>query len=270
VKTKVNDSVLDFYEHLSESYHLIWKDWNADVKWQAKVLDSIIRKATNKQPQRLRVHDCSCGIGTQAIGLALRGYRVYATDISPKSVARAQKNAADLGAMLTFGVADFRCLERTVKHTFDVVLSCDNSLPHLLTQTELKMAVESIYRVLDPGGIFIASIRDYDLMKRERRSGRLPRKSRDGDGERIYFQTWDWSLDGTTYAVEFFILQNKGTGWLPPISAKTRYRAVQRRELTEALSRIGFERIEWLLGEDNPYYQPLLIARKPPLAGTAC
>jgi SAM-dependent methyltransferase len=264
----MSDSVLDFYEHLSETYHLIWKDWTADVKWQGNVLDSIIRKATNKQPQQLRVHDCSCGIGTQSIGLALRGYRVHATDLSPTSVERAQKNAADLGARLTFGVADFRYLQRTVQQTFDVVLSCDNSLPHLLTQAELEMAAGSIHQVLDPGGVFIASIRDYDQMKRARPPGRPPRKLRDSDGERIYFQTWEWSSDGTTYELEFFILRNNGTGWLPPISSKTRYRAVQRRELSEALGMAGFEQIEWLLGEHNPYYQPLVIARKSPSLGS--
>ena len=38
---------------------------------------------------RAEVLDCSCGIGTQAIGLALRGHRVTGTDLSFRAAARA-------------------------------------------------------------------------------------------------------------------------------------------------------------------------------------
>jgi tRNA/tmRNA/rRNA uracil-C5-methylase (TrmA/RlmC/RlmD family) len=42
--------------------------------------------------ERAAVLDCACGIGTQALGLALRGHRVVGTDVSARAVVRAGGN----------------------------------------------------------------------------------------------------------------------------------------------------------------------------------
>ena len=64
------------------------------VRRQGEALDKLIRSELGDAPQA--VLDCSCGIGTQAIGLALRGHDVLATDLSPASVdARAARGGVD-------------------------------------------------------------------------------------------------------------------------------------------------------------------------------
>src|SRR3954471_6818950 len=94
----------EFYDGLAPDYHLAYGgQWDAAVERQGAALDRIIRAAL---PEAQDVLDCSCGIGTQAIGLALRGYRVHGTDISAGEVERARTEAQRLGAELTFGVAD--------------------------------------------------------------------------------------------------------------------------------------------------------------------
>ena len=133
----MSNSVLDFYNRLAGDYHLIFEDWDTSVKRQGKVLDRIIQSQLGISRNNLSVLDCSCGIGTQAIGLALLGYNVHATDLSPKAVSRAEREAVRLGANLTFGVADFRTLNDQIKGDFDVIISCDNSLPHLLDDRDL-------------------------------------------------------------------------------------------------------------------------------------
>ncbi len=85
----MDDSVLEFYEELANEYHLIYEDWDKSIQRQAKVLDKIIQDHLRAPPSS--VLDCSCGIGTQAIGLALLGYKVHATDLSPKAVAHREK-----------------------------------------------------------------------------------------------------------------------------------------------------------------------------------
>src|SRR5262249_28346829 len=149
----------DFYDNLADNYHLIFADWKASVERQGEILDRIIRARSDVVGSLL---DCSCGIGTQAIGLAVRGYRVHATDLSPAAVERAQREAERFGVSITFGVADFRTLARQVDGVFGVVLSCDNALPHLLTDTDLELATQNIRAKLNPGGLLLASIRDYD------------------------------------------------------------------------------------------------------------
>lgn len=56
---------------------------------------------------------------------------------------------------MTFGVADFRALDTQVSGTFDIVLSCDNSLPHLLTEDDLRRAIHSMDAKLRRGGLLL-------------------------------------------------------------------------------------------------------------------
>jgi SAM-dependent methyltransferase len=258
----MSNTTLNFYDQLAENYHLIGKDWQKSVRWQGEVLGSVIQRLMPRNPEEVSLYDCSCGIGTQAIGLALQGYQVHATDLSPKSVEKAQANAIKMGALMTTGVADFRSLRSEVQGDFDVVISCDNSLPHLLTEEDLHLAIDQISQMLKSGGFFMGSFRDYDQIKLERPSGMPPRKFKDENGEWIYFQTWDWSQDGSSYDLELFILQKHTAQWDAPLSYKTRYRAWQRAEMDTALKKGGLIDIEWLLNQENRYYQPLVIAKK--------
>ncbi|MFC2042124.1 class I SAM-dependent methyltransferase, partial [Chloroflexota bacterium] len=129
-----------FYDQLSSEYHLIFADWRKSVRWHGDVLDKIIREKAGITHRT--VLDCSCGIGTQAIGLALRGYKVHGTDNSPEAIERARKEASSFGVTASFGVADLRALDREVNGSFDIGISCDNSLPHLLTVDDLFMAAK--------------------------------------------------------------------------------------------------------------------------------
>ena len=87
-------SARDFYDQLAADYHLVYQDWEAAIERQADALDQLIRSTC---PGAKEILDCSCGIGTQAIGLALRGYRVHGTDVSERSLDRARKEAERLG-----------------------------------------------------------------------------------------------------------------------------------------------------------------------------
>lgn len=75
-------SVARFYDELADDYHLIYADWDASIRRQGAALDALIGQ------DRADVLDCACGIGTQAIGLALRGHRVTGTDLTPCGRAR--------------------------------------------------------------------------------------------------------------------------------------------------------------------------------------
>ncbi len=60
-------SVAHFYDELADDYHLIYSDWDASIRRQGDALDALIGQ------DRAAVLDCSCGIGTQAIGLSCAG-----------------------------------------------------------------------------------------------------------------------------------------------------------------------------------------------------
>jgi glycine/sarcosine N-methyltransferase len=251
-----------FYDSLADGYHLIFIDWAATRARQGELFSGLIRDTLGAGPKD--VLDASCGIGTQALGLAAQGHRVFASDISPASVARAEREATASG--LTFAgtaVADLRTLSQQISHRFDAVLSCDNALPHLLEDSELAAAAQNLHTVLRPGGLLIATIRDYDAT--EPRPGEaVPTPVRvlaEGPARRLVFQVWTWAADGRSYEVEQFILQPHGEGWVAT-SARTHYRALKRQELSHALTAAGFRDVRWHMPETSGFYQPLVTARR--------
>ena len=72
----------NFYDELAESYHLIFDDWDAAIVRQRDVLARLLPTPANGK----RILDCACGIKTQAIGLAMLGFRVEGSDTSVASI----------------------------------------------------------------------------------------------------------------------------------------------------------------------------------------
>ncbi|MCC6803711.1 MAG: class I SAM-dependent methyltransferase [Anaerolineae bacterium] len=251
-------SIQEFYQHLAPDYHFIFRDWEASVRRQGDVLDGLIRA---ERPDADSVLDCACGIGTQAIGLALHGYNVRATDLSPAAVRRARTEARNFGVKIFFGDADFRDLAREVDGTFDVVLACDNSIAHLLTDGDLTLAAASMREKLLPGGLLILSIRDYDALVQEKPRVQPPNILDTPEGRRVSFQVWDWAADGRSYTLSHFILKQSGERWATT-GSKTQLRALQRAEVTAVLERTGFENICWHMPDETGYHQPLVTARR--------
>ena len=254
-----NDSVENFYDELSPDYHLIFDDWDKAMKRQAKIIDSLITKYSKIKPVTLL--DCSCGIGTQAIGLAQKGYKIHATDLSPKAIKRAKSEAKKRAVFISFDVVDFRNLENQVEGQFDVVISCDNSLPHLLTDEDLLSAAKNIFSKMKPSGLFLASIRDYDQLLTKKPIS-TPANVKTYKGEKtISFQVWDWKSDTNVYTVNHFTLKGSQDMYETHVR-KTRYRAYKRDEISDVFDAAGFFNIKWLMPNESGYYQPILIAYK--------
>ncbi len=248
-----------FYDKLSGDYHLIFADWKKSVKLQGVILDKLIRKNGFEPPAQLL--DCSCGIGTQTIGLALQGYNVQGTDLSPKSIARAKKEAKCLGLSIKFRTADFRKLAQVVKDQFEIVVTCDNSLPHLLTDKDLALAIKNIYKVMKFHGLLIASIRDYDTLLKEKPTITQPTLFGKGEGRYFSFQEWIWNKNKPVYSLNHFIVKKQKNNWKTECR-NAKYRAIKRTELTKFLKAEGLLSITWHMPEETGYYQPIVTAQK--------
>ena len=119
----MTDSVIDFYDRLSPEYrdNMGW-DWEATMRREGASLDRFLTSVMAREgPYSLL--DCTCGIGTQAIGLALQGHQVHASDLSPVSVERARQEAEGFGLSIGTCVADFRDLGASISDLFDGVMS---------------------------------------------------------------------------------------------------------------------------------------------------
>ena len=151
-----------FYDNLATQYDKLFLDWQATTQEQAVILDRLF--ADNGFDKSANILDCACGIGTQAIGLAAIGYHVTGSDISDGELAEAKMRASQNNVNVRFEHADFCALESTFTEQFDIVIAMDNALPHMLTSHDLASAVKSIVNQIRDGGMFVASIRDYDAL----------------------------------------------------------------------------------------------------------
>jgi SAM-dependent methyltransferase len=249
----------EFYDKMAADYHLISTGWTSSIEQQGEVLDRLIRKGLRGSGP-FRILDCSCGIGTQAFGLARLGHHVMGTDISPAAIQRARTEASKLGLNVDLAVADMRSMD-DLPGPFDAVLSFDNSIAHLVTDADLAFAFSNVLGLLRPGGVFLASMRDYDTAVRTRPTGTMPRRIVDSLGERVYVQTWDWSEDSRFYDLRLFVLKRSGEAWSArPL--ETRIRAYTRAEITTELEKTGFSSSEWMFHDQSGYYQPVLMAWK--------
>ncbi|MGD0736181.1 MAG: class I SAM-dependent methyltransferase [Terracidiphilus sp.] len=250
-------TILDFYETLAENYHLIFADWDKSIERQAKILNGLIAKYTGRTSVDLL--DCACGIGTQAIGFAQAGHRVVASDLSRAAVDRAQREARLRDLDISFFVSDMTSLAEIARNDFDVVVALDNALPHL-TPSQLRTAMQVVGSKLEPNGLFIASIRDYDKLILQRPTIQGPEFCGENGERRIVHQVWDW-IDEERYTVHLYITRQSGGDWVAHHFA-TEYRCLLRDELTSALNSAGFEQVHWLTPAESGSYQSIVIGRR--------
>jgi glycine/sarcosine N-methyltransferase len=256
-----------FYDALSADYHRLFLDWEAALGWQSGLLERVLAPLLGPGPWTLL--DATAGIGTQALGLAQRGHRVHANDLSAASMARLRAEAAARGISLAATtVADVRAVDRAAGGPFDAVLSCDNAVPHLLDDAALADACTALRRCVRAGGWALLTIRDYDevLAGAPRRTTVTPVRVLAGpEGRRLVFQVWDWAEDGERYAVSQFIVgDERADGAAATWSARSvraEYRALRRATLTAALAAAGFAAVGWRMPEETGFYQPMVLAQ---------
>jgi glycine/sarcosine N-methyltransferase len=244
------------YDDLADDYHLIFENWESSIDRQAVVLSTILEKNCGIT-SAARILDCACGIGTQSLGLAKTGFQVNGSDFSQRSVERAQREAAKRKLDIQFSVACMLDLSAIATSSFDAVICMDNSLPHLESE-QIHDALLQIRGRLRPGGTFMASIRDYDLLLRERPVIQGPIFYSDQGHRRIVHQVWDW-LDDRSYTFHLYITREVEGSWQALHSTAT-YRGLRRDELNLALERAGFRNIHWLFPEESGFYQPIVLA----------
>ena len=116
-------------------------------------------------PAKGNILEIGCGPGTITIGLAKRGYRVSAVDLSEKMVELALKRVSEegLNKNVLLYAKDARDLGEIKKDSFDAVLMM-GPLYHLVVKEDREAALREAYNRLKPGGvIFSAFISRYGI-----------------------------------------------------------------------------------------------------------
>jgi SAM-dependent methyltransferase len=244
-----------FYDELAPFYHLLYGDWERAIASQGDSLGQLLDRSG--VPRGSSVLDSASGIGTQALGLAAKGYQLSASDLSAGAIARLAKEAAARNLTLRAYVDDLRSLAGAKSESMDAVIACDNSLPHLLSDEELLLAFQSALRVLRPGGIGVYSVRDYALIPRTSPSVRPHGLHYDGGSRFMATQVWEW--EGDQYALRMYLTRESAEGDCTTRVLVTRYYAVTIARLIMLMREAGFESIERF---DDVLFQPIIVGRK--------
>lgn len=250
------DIIQTFYDNLASQYDKLFLDWQAATKEQSLILDKLFKD--NGYDKKSEILDCACGIGTQAIGIAALGYNVTASDISDGELREARERALKNNVKISFKNADFRTLSKTFLQKFDIIIAMDNALPHMLSRSDLEIAVKSITGQLNSGGMFVASIRDYDALLDSKPTYSPPYIHKTDKGQRVSFQTWNWDKD--CYRLIQYIIEDDKT--LKTSKFECEYRAVRRCELTDILISNDCTSVVWKFPEETGFYQPIVLAKK--------
>jgi len=249
-------STAAFYDALAPYYHLIYENWDASIERQGNALDSVI--SSYSHPSSRSILDVACGIGTQALGLAQRGYQVTAADLSRAAVARARREAAARHLDLYCFVADMRHMAVYSQQQYDVVMACDNAVPHLLTDKDILTAFEAWYTCVRPGGGCLLTVRDYD---REDRTGIQvkPYGLRiEGSTRYLLFQVWEFR--GALYELALYCIEDRGGRHAITHVLRTTYYAISTETLMTLMRQAGFQDVQRL---EARFYQPVLIGTRP-------
>jgi glycine/sarcosine N-methyltransferase len=234
-------------------YDTLGPDYDRFVNWKGRLAHELpffepILEGHGVQ----RVLDAACGTGHHALALARQGYQVMGADLSAVMIERARENAAAAGADVAFRVAGLGELG-TFGETFDAVLCLGNSLPHLLTATEVAGALVDFATVLRPGGLLVIQNRNFDRVCADRERFMPPQSHRDRDREWLFLRFYDFHQETITF--NMIRLRRTEQGWTQDVQS-TELRPIFHGELEAALAAAGFDHTAFYGGYDSSAFDP--------------
>ncbi len=179
--------------------------------------------------------DLACGTGSVALLLAKEGLSVTGVDMSQEMLTVAADKCGDMENRPLFVCQMLQALK--LPRGVDLAVCALDGLDYILDPADCKEAIHRVYKVLNPGGIFIFDVN-------------TPEKLRAMDGqifmdedEDVYC-VWRGEFDEDTnicsYGMDLF--QRQGNVWVRSFEEHQEY-AYTRQQLTEYLKEAGFSRI---------------------------
>jgi SAM-dependent methyltransferase len=248
---------VQFYDDLADYYELIFPDWERSMARQGAAISEVLLANSPRQgPSGFRVLDAAAGIGTQSLPLASAGFEVTARDVAEGAVRRLGREARSRGLSIDVGQADMRELSDSLGGPFDAVICFDNSVPHLLADSEIQKAFSGFRELLSPDGLLLLSVRDYDQVDRSPESVH-PYGERTKGGKRFRLrQEWAW-LNSSHYRTTLCVEEYAGA-WTEVVRTSAQYYAVPVPRLLRLMEESGFDA---RVVTEVPFYQPMLIGR---------
>ena len=222
---------MDAYHNLAQSYDSLTLDVDYDgvVAFYQTILSregAVPRTAA----------DLACGTGSVALRLARMGLQVTAVDMSEEMLCVAAQKAESLENPPVFVCQQLQRLH--LPRGVDLAVCALDSMDYIIDPEDCQQAIARIYKVLNPGGVFIFDVN-------------TPKKLRAMDGQVFLdenedtYCVWRGEFDEETnicsYGMDLF--QRKGNLWQRSFEEHQEY-AYSEDQLVSYLKNAGFTGIK--------------------------
>ena len=192
-------------------------------------------------PPGARVLDCAAGTGPLAVGLALRGFDVVATDASQGMVERTRSLAASHGVDLDARVCRWEDLDAQDFAPFDAVFCVGNSLAHAPGSEARRAALRAMAGALKPGGRLVLTSRNFDLMRATDPGLQVFDRVVEREGRRgVVIYSW-WLADGweDEHAFDVAVALVDDDGAVTTLGERLRFWPYSHETLQDELRAVG-------------------------------
>ena len=245
----ISESTKDFYNKISMKYDWLIYSWERSMRKYVDILDPIM-----KEFNVTTILDCACGTGLQSIGLIKAGYNVTSSDFSIEMLNSAKIKALNYGVELDIIETDFREIHKNIPQTYDAIICLGNSFANLLTDDDINKALRSVYSSLNPKGIFIIDILDFEnLYKNKVRFSYNGINIDRGDELVSIIFVYDY-LEKTILFNIIYLIQEKISGHTRMETESVEYNPINEQKLLESLERSGFKCIKKLSDPNTKIY----------------
>jgi glycine/sarcosine N-methyltransferase len=244
------------YDEIAADYDR-FVNWENRLAFELPFIEKILRSIPITEAKPMRILDAACGTGKHAIALAEKGFTVSAADISEPMIEQARANAAAAHAQVEFKTAGFLDLSSNFQpHSFDVLLCLGNSLPHVLTQSDLISALKEFGKCLRVGGTLLLQNRNFDAVMASRQRWMEPQEFHDDKHEWLFMRFYDFETNGLIHFNMVSLKRPRGGEWRA--AASSTWLAPQKQSnLHRALQEAGFTQIVEYGSMTGESYDPM-------------
>jgi glycine/sarcosine N-methyltransferase len=230
------------YDSFSANYDR-FVNWPARLSIELPFIQRQLQLVTSTQNGDISVLDAACGTGMHAIALAKLGFKAAGADLSAGMIQKARLNAQAEDSAVRFEAVGFGGLADVFGlHAFDSVLCLGNSLPHLLSMSDLSAALADFAACLKPGGLLLIQNRNFDAVLSRQERWMEPQSHREEGQEWIFLRFYDFLPTGLLSFNILTLHQEDQSTWTQSVVESLLY-PLRQVELSQALAAAGFRDI---------------------------
>jgi len=222
---------MDAYHALAASYDRLTND----VDYEATV-DFYMEILHREGVKPRSVVDLACGTGSVTAILARMGYPVLGIDMSEEMLTEAAMKTTDIDPMPRFVCQKLQ--ELRLLKAVDMAVCALDSLDYITDPDDCKEAIRRVYKILNPGGIFIFDVNTPE--KLQAMDGQVF-LDEDDDVYCVWQGEFDEESNICTYWMDLF--QRQGSVWNRSYEEHREY-AYSEEQLRGYLKDAGFTHIE--------------------------